>query len=186
MKRSVAVITLCVILFGGCAKRASTLYVNSDPPDGIEEAEEESSSSEDRSGIVVYICGAVKEPGVYELPAGSRVKDAVEAAGGMNEAADPTLTNQARLLSDGEQILVHERAKEGAAGPSANMQGIVNINQAGAEELTGLPGIGPSKAEAILAYREENGFFQNIEEITNVTGIGPSLFERIREKITVG
>ncbi len=165
----------------------------------------QSAGSEQTGSIFVYICGAVRMPGVYELEGGSRVYQAVQAAGGLTEDADTRLINQAQLLTDGQQITVYtvEEARTiqesgGIAGtdPSGNAasengasgdaaSGKVNINQAGEEELTTLPGIGEAKARAIISYREENGGFSSIEEIKNVEGIKDKLFSQISELIEV-
>ena len=114
--------------------------------------------------IFVYICGAVRSPGVYELPRGSRVFSAVEAAGGMTEEADSRLLNQAGILEDGQQITVYTKA-EAESLPSQEQSarsetaGKVNLNTASMESLMTLPGIGEAKARAILDYREEQGGF---------------------------
>lgn len=146
--------------------------------------------------IVVYVSGAVVRPGVYALPPGARVADAVEAAGGATAAADLIQLNLARRVHDEEQIHV---PREGdptrvlpttvtapAGDPSAGGgSSLVNINTAGLAELDALPGIGPGYAQRIIDYREANGPFRSVEEIQNVPGIGPSTFARIRDLICV-
>ncbi|MGI6011162.1 MAG: helix-hairpin-helix domain-containing protein [Ruminococcus sp.] len=157
----------------------------------LPEEEDENTASEEtnREKIVVHVCGAVVHPGVYELEGGSRAAQAVEAAGGLAEDAQEESLNQARLLSDGEQIrvLTKEEAENGAAAgedPNAS-DGKVNINTADLEGLSSLNGIGRTKAEAILAYREKQGSFENIEEIREVDGIGEKTYEKIKDSITV-
>ena len=139
-------------------------------------------------GITVYICGAVRKTGVYVLSDGSRVCDAVEAAGGLTPDADEKSLNQARILEDGEQITVLTAEETGGRMPEADVSGTgrVNINRAEAEELMTLRGIGSAKAGDIISYREEHGPFETIEDIMKVSGIKSSLFERIRDSITVG
>jgi competence protein ComEA len=142
--------------------------------------------------VVVHITGAVPRPGVYALPEGSRVQDAIAAAGGFLAEAEKTGINLAALLLDGEQLNIP--FIEGASpvlptpGPTviAATTELININTASQAELETLPGIGPTTAQSIIAYREQNGDFVSIEEIINVSGIGPGLYERIKDLITVG
>ncbi|MBO4883651.1 MAG: helix-hairpin-helix domain-containing protein [Lachnospiraceae bacterium] len=144
--------------------------------------------------IVVYICGCVQSPGVYELPAGSRVCDGLEAAGGFSDNADEKRINLAGVLSDGDMVFfpeVGEALAEGAsdyipdseAGSTSGAP--ININTAGEQALCSLPGIGSSKAQAIISYREEHGSFKDIKEIMNVNGIGENLFAQIKDLICV-
>lgn len=147
----------------------------------------------------VHVCGAVENEGVYGLPAGSRVIDGIKAAGGFCEGADSAYHNLAAILTDGQKVYVptteetkalsvEERVKgngtasHGEAGAGAQKRP-VNINTADTEELMTLSGIGKSKAEAILRYREKVGPFQKIEEIKNVSGIGDAMFEQIKDSI---
>ncbi len=138
-------------------------------------------------GIYVHICGEVKDPGVYELPEGSRIFEAVEAAGGFTEKAAQASLNQAQKLSDGVQIVILslEEAEEKARRERELAAGIVNLNTASKEQLMTLTGIGESRAEDILRYREESGGFQSIEEIMNVPGIKESAYLKIKDSITV-
>lgn len=150
--------------------------------------------------VVVHVKGAVYQPGIYSLPPTSRVEDAVQAAGGMLPEANSQAVNLASRLKDGDQVIVPLMAQalptsefasrtdpEGVPltdtepGPS----GPLNLNTATLDELQTLPGIGPTKAEAILDYRREHGGFQSIEELQNVTGIGPVTFEKLKDQITV-
>lgn len=149
--------------------------------------------------IWVYVSGAVRAPGVYELPEGSRLFEVLERAGGMTEAADQTFLNQAELLADGIQIQVWTKEEvasgiveketanaSGASGGSGNTSaGKVNLNTATKEELMTLPGIGEAKADSILTYRESAGSFQSIEQIKEIEGIKDGVFEKIKELITV-
>lgn len=125
--------------------------------------------------IMVYITGAVANPEqTLTLPPGSRVQDAIDAAGGTTETADLELVNLASILRDGDQIHVPEINQE-VALPTASGGGIVHINSATVEELDALPGVGPALAERIIAYRELNGPFTALEDLDHVEGIGPAL-----------
>ncbi len=155
--------------------------------------------------IFVYVCGAVVEPGVYELSEGSRCLDAVVAAGGFSEDADRNYVNLAALLTDGVKLqipTIEEVAGAmtgkidsfdggsapdvgGSSGAGSAGSGLININKASKEELTALPGIGNATAEKIVKYREEHGGFKALEDIMKVSGIKDKLFSRIREYITI-
>ena len=137
--------------------------------------------------LCVYVCGEVRAPGVYELPEGSRIVDAVEAAGGMTEAASGTWLNLAEPVSDGQKIEVpsETEASELEKEQQEVQSGLVNLNTASAEELMTLTGIGESKAEAILSYREEHGGFEKPEELMEIPGIKEGVFEKIRDQVTV-
>ena len=140
--------------------------------------------------IRVYVSGAVKRPDVYALPAGSIVKDAMEAAGGPAEEADLDRINLAAPLGDGLQVHFPRRG-EAAPTPQPGFNlaapaGPININTATPQQLETLPGIGPTLAQRIVDYRTANGPFKSIEDVKNVKGIGDSLFEKIKDSITVG
>ena len=140
--------------------------------------------------VCVHICGAVERPGVYELPAGSRVHDAVGMAGGMTDEADARALNLAELLSDGQQIIVYTAAEVEtgavpAGGTSSSSGGKVDLNRATKEELMTLPGIGEVKAEAILQYRSEHGSFAAVESLQEISGIGEKTFQRLAELVKV-
>ena len=139
--------------------------------------------------IFVDIKGAVKNPGVYQMKVGDRVKDALEAAGGLTEEADSQKVNLAKRLEDQMVIVVPkvgEEAEEIPAGETRNeatKEGKVNINTATVEELKTLKGVGEKKAEAIIEYRKKNGSFQTKEDLMKVRGIGKKLFESFQERI---
>jgi len=139
--------------------------------------------------IFVDIKGEVKKPGVYQMKAGDRVKDALEAAGGLTEEADSQKVNLAKRLEDQMVIVVPkvgEEAEEIPAGETRNeatKEGKVNINTATVEELKTLKGVGEKKAEAIIEYRKKNGSFQTKEDLMKVRGIGKKLFESFQERI---
>ncbi len=160
-------------------------WVSSDSYGLSEEIIEESSDSKAESEeCTIYICGAVKKPGVYSFPEGARVCDAVKAAGGMKKKALQDAVNQARMLSDGEQITIPSQSSKKKSTASEE-SGLVNINQATAEELMTLTGIGESKAQMIITYREENGPFHAIEDIMKISGIKEGVYNQIKENITV-
>ncbi len=143
----------------------------------------------------VHVTGAVLAPGVYELPAGSIVLDAITAAGGPLAEADQNALNLARLLRDGEQVLVPRQPTAGTpvegqalsapAATPATPSGPLNLNTATAAELETLPGIGPALAQNIVDYRAEHGPFAAIEDVLEVPGIGEGKFEAIRDLVTV-
>ena len=153
-----------------------------------DELDEEGVSSEDNTTekIFVHVCGEVKNPGVYELDAGSRVYEALEAAGGLTKNAADDSINQAELLNDGQKLEVVSKQEQKSQNDGTGMTdvGKVNINEASKEELMTLSGIGEAKADAIIRYRETNGHFQSIEEIMEIEGIKEGVFRKIEEKIT--
>lgn len=148
----------------------------------------------------VYICGAVVQPGVYVLPEDSRIYEVVELAGGLTEEAEATLVNQAETITDGMMLRIYTKDEAGeqeavgdqtAVGNGSSGQNVtvddgkININTATVTELMTLPGIGSSKAEAIVAYRKEHGDFSSIEELMEVPGIKEGIFQQMKEHIKV-
>jgi competence protein ComEA len=144
------------------------------------------------SRVIVHVAGAVRRPGVYRLPARSRVVDAVRRAGGARGRADLSALNLAAKLEDGRQVLVPLRAPagavapSGAAGPAAVAPAApVDLNTATPEQLDQLDGIGPGMAGRILDYRKEHGGFGSVEELGEVPGIGEKRMAALREKVRV-
>jgi competence protein ComEA len=131
--------------------------------------------------VFVQVAGEVKKPGVYELPYDSRVFDAVAAAGGLSVKANPASVNLARIVEDGEQIIVSDSQGVVPAGTIAK----VNINRATATEFDSLPRIGPTIAERIVDFRDKNGPFGSIDELGNVPGIGDTTLAGIRDQLTL-
>ncbi len=170
-------------------------------------AEDENfTEDEDRSEIAVtgevyvHVCGEVVNPGVYMLPAGSRIYEAIESAGGLREEAAGECLNQAAQVEDGQQIYVlskEEAAQSVTAGQSAARDqgtdsgaqrtddGKINLNTASKEQLMTLRGIGEAKAAAIISYREEHGGFQRIEELMEVEGIKEGVFNKVRDQVKI-
>lgn len=196
MKKILIIICILTAFFpAGCNNQAD-FYV-----EGEEEASEVSKMEhpENQNSIeetqdtkeeawYVHVCGAVNQPGVYELPAGSRVFEAVLAAGGLTEEADSSSVNQALQLVDGQMIYIKEQGEVTEfsetidVGPADQK---VNINTADAQELMSLSGIGQAKADAIIAYREANSGFGTIEDIMKIEGIKEGVFSKIKDSIKV-
>lgn len=137
--------------------------------------------------LQVHVAGAVEHPGVYALPRGSIVQDALRAAGGAAPDADLDRVNLAAELAGGERILVPAvvTAQAGSAAAAPPSDGLLNVNTATAEELETLPGIGPGLAQSIVQYRESHGTFEAVEDLLLVPGIGPSRLAQIRELVRV-
>jgi competence protein ComEA len=139
--------------------------------------------------VTVDVAGAVKRPGVFRLPAGSRVEDALQRAGGPTRRADLTQVNRAAKLEDGRQVLVPVRAPAAAAGSAAAPASTtapappVNLNTATLEQLDTLDGVGPATAQKILDYRQAHGGFGSIDELDQVPGIGAKRLAALREHL---
>lgn len=149
--------------------------------------------------LTVYVTGGINQPGVYALPPNSRVKDAIQASGGSSPSADVNAVNLAALLHDGEHLVI---PLTGETSPTPAVPGSsitpstpdspysaenpLNINSASQSDLEKLPGVGPTRAAAIIAYREANGPYNHVEDIQNVPGIGATTFEHLKAMITVG
>ena len=166
-------------------------------PQEIESQQTEQIEQPQPQSIVVDVKGAVQHPGVYPFTTENRIIDAIQAAGGYSEKADTRFINHAQKLSD-ELVIYVPVIGEGIEQPatvvmsggttstaSSGQEETVNINSATEAELTTLPGIGPSKAAAIIAYREENGQFASVEDLKNVSGIGDKTFEQLQQLIAV-
>ncbi len=138
--------------------------------------------------VYIDVAGKVKSPGVYQLPEGSRVIDAIEIAGGVRRGVDTSHINLARKLVDGEQVLITSK-KFQAITPSSGRKSIftgkVSINSGTKAQFDSLPGIGPVLAQRILDHRSKNGPFSQISDIQNVSGIGASIFAQIAERLTL-
>lgn len=154
----------------------------------------EAPAEKEKEDVVVDVKGAVERPGVYQLPAGSRVRDALAEAGGAGKKADLDRVNLAQPLADGMVVYIPRRGEKmpaffeagtAGSGPVGAGSGKININTASAAELETLDGIGPAKAEAILRHREEHGPFKNVRDLLEVPGIGEKTLEKFADQISV-
>lgn len=140
-------------------------------------------------GVMVHICGCVINPGVYEVPDGSRVYEVIGLAGGFAPGAAESFLNLAETVSDGQKLVVPslDEVESDPYGQAFadGVDGLININTADKGRLMTLPGIGETRAEAIIAWRETNGAFRTTEEIMQVSGIKEAAYEKIKQLITV-
>ena len=204
----VCLITACALLCCGCGDKGTAILIGETkesadvPAEGEQEASRASgqagtaaqsaasgeTASEARDTMIrVYVCGAVANPGVVEIPQGSRVEDALEAAGGFGAEAGREAVNLADWVSDGQKLYFPKEgeALEEIAAEAESTPGLVNINTADVAALCTLPGIGESRAQDIISYREANGGFGACEDIMKVSGIKTAAYEKIKDKITV-
>lgn len=205
MKRKIWMVLLWAFLLTtvSACNENKTVYLETSAGEGAGETEQEQTetdgtkeSSEEETQetlCYVYICGAVAKPGVYAVPSHARVYEVISLAGGLLAEAGEQAVNQAREVVDGEMIrvptkeeLIAGEAEQSFGDEGTEAQdGLIDINRADAAELMTLPGIGASKADSIISYREENGGFSSIEDIMNVEGIKEGVFNRIKEHIKV-
>jgi competence protein ComEA len=137
--------------------------------------------------LVVHVAGAVRDPGVYRLPDGSRVTDAIERAGGATGGGAPDAINLAAPLADGQQVTVPARVSSGsgpaAAGAAAAPDGPLSLGSATVEQLDTIDGIGPVTAASILEFRDERGGVASVDELDEISGIGPATMEALRARL---
>lgn len=205
-----AFVLMDCLLLTGCAGKQETVFLDGRYEEGVVQTQTScqgeaglNASDVDHEGwtqqehsCFIHVCGAVENPGVYELPAGSRIYEAVDAAGGFTQEASADFVNLAQVIADGDKIVIPttDQEKQAAFAPAGVIHetaqqendGKVNINTATKDQLCTLPGIGSSRAESIISYREEKGQFRSIEDIMNVTGIKEGAFEKIKDFIVVG
>ena len=153
---------------------------------------EEKEESPEQDLITVDVKGAVKSPGIYDLPVGSRVHDAVQKAGGLTEEADRKSLNLAQKVSDEALVYVPTKGEEAASqqatsgtSPSTSKEKKVNLNKASLEELKQVKGLGGKRAQDIIDHREANGKFKSVDELKKVSGIGAKTIEKLKDYVTV-
>jgi competence protein ComEA len=134
--------------------------------------------------IYVHVAGSVKSPGIYQLDSGTRVFDAVLAAGGFTSKANQSSVNMARALNDGEQLLVASTSSEAVFGGEMEST-LISLNQATSSQLEELPGVGPALAGRMVDWRTANGGFKSKEDLLNITGIGDKLFAAVKDLVTL-
>ena len=170
----VAFVSLVLVVVNRPEPPAGEFSINEQPSD----------SAAIEQYLYVHIVGEVVTPGMYQLPLGARLVDAVFAAGGLTEFADTSSVNLARELSDGEQVVVSSvNEKSETLGTSSG--GLISINRASDKELEELPGIGPALSARIIAWREANGGFKSIEDLLKVSGIGENLLSGLKDSATL-
>ncbi len=185
LREKIVVGTIVLLLITGAAWRAISPTVSRSGLAQAGQVELQQSPEEKTPELItVHIVGAVSSPGVYQLPAGSRVYQLLELCGGFSAEADQETLNQARPLLDGEQIQIKQTGESPQANSSVTSSKI-NINRATADELTALPGIGAVRAGQIVAHRDKHGYFNDIREIMDVSGIGETTFKNIADLITI-
>lgn len=172
--------------------QAEVAAVSKDSSSEKEVKKEEKEDSPEQDLITVDVKGAVKSPGIYDLPIGSRVHDAVQKAGGLTEEADSKSLNLAQKVSDEALVYVPTKGEEAvsqqaASGttPSTSKEKRVNLNKASLEELKQVKGLGGKRAQDIIDHREANGKFKSVDELNKVSGIGAKTIEKLKDYVTV-
>ena len=172
--------------------QAEVSAVSKDSSSEKEVKKEEKEESPEQDLITVDVKGAVKSPGIYDLPVGSRVHDAVQKAGGLTEEADSKSLNLAQKISDEALVYVPTKGEEAASQqaasgttPSTSKDKKVNLNKASLEELKQVKGLGGKRAQDIIDHREANGKFRSVDELKKVSGIGAKTIEKLKDYVTV-
>lgn len=172
--------------------QAEVAAVSKDSSSEKEVKKEEKEESTEQDLITVDVKGAVKSPGIYDLPVGSRVHDAVQKAGGLTEQADSKSLNLAQKVSDEALVYVPTKGEEAASQqaasgttPSTSKEKKVNLNRASLEELKQVKGLGGKRAQDIIDHREANGKFKSVDELKKVSGIGAKTIEKLKDYVTV-
>ena len=172
--------------------RTEVAAVSKDSSSEKEVKKEEKEESPEQDLITVDVKGAVKSPGIYDLPVGSRVHDAVQKAGGLTEEADSKSLNLAQKVSDEALVYVPTKGEEAASQqtasgttPSTSKDKKVNLNKASLEELKQVKGLGGKRAQDIIDHREANGKFKSVDELKKVSGIGAKTIEKLKDYVTV-
>ena len=172
--------------------QAEVATVSKDSSSEKEVKKEEKEEPLEQDLITVDVKGAVKSPGIYDLPVGSRVHDAVQKAGGLTEEADSKSINLAQKVSDETLVYVPSKGEEAASQqaasgttPSSSKEKKVNLNKASLEELKQVKGLGGKRAQDIIDHREANGKFKSVDELKKVSGIGAKTIEKLKDYVTV-
>ncbi|ORJ29328.1 helix-hairpin-helix domain-containing protein [Streptococcus oralis] len=172
--------------------QAEVVAVSKDSSSEKEVKKEEKEESLEQELITVDVKGAVKSPGIYDLPVGSRVHDAVQRAGGLTEEADSKSLNLAQKVSDEALVYVPSKGEAAASQqtasgttPSTSKDKKVNLNKASLEELKQVKGLGGKRAQDIIDHREANGKFKSVDELKKVSGIGAKTIEKLKDYVTV-
>ena len=172
--------------------QAEVAAVSKDSSSEKEVKKEEKDESLEQDLITVDVKGAVKSPGIYDLPVGSRVHDAVQKAGGLTEDADSKSLNLAQKVSDEALVYVPTKGEEAASQqaasgttPSSSKEKKINLNKASLEELKQVKGLGGKRAQDIIDHRETNGKFKSVDELKKVSGIGAKTIEKLKDYVTV-
>ena len=172
--------------------QAEVAAVSKDSSSEKEIKKEEKEESPEQDLITVDVKGAVKSPGIYDLPVGSRVHDAVQKAGGLTGEADSKSLNLAQKISDEALVYVPTKGEEAASQqtasgttPSTSKDKKVNLNKASLEELKQVKGLGGKRAQDIIDHREANGKFKSVDELKKVSGIGAKTIEKLKDYVTV-
>ena len=176
------VLAVAVLLVGARWVRSDHGVAQSEQSGGLEFQADQAPRGPATGDVVVHVAGAVREPGVYRLPAGSRVVDAVERAGGASGNALPDSLNLAARLADGQQVVVPSRSALSAAA-SAGGEGPISLGTATVSQLDEIDGIGPVTAQLIIDYRDSRGGISSIEELDEISGIGPATMSALRDSL---
>jgi len=169
-----AVVGFGIYVFASGSKSASPVIVSKS---------QNTQTTVQQPKIFVHIAGLVKKPGIYQLDSGSRVFDIVLLAGGFTSKANQASVNLARVLTDGEQIIVGKIGAQSASGTQSS--NLISLNSSSASQLEDLPGVGPALAGRIVDWREANGGYKTKEDLLNVAGIGDKLFASIKDLVTL-
>jgi len=185
--------SICLVTFSSCGKTSyldksqdsNSTKETSDKKNTDKDSSSKNTTSKTSGKCFVQVSGAVNSPGVYELSGEPRIFHAILMAGGLREDADVSSLNQAEKISDGQKIVIKTRDEAAMEAATSADDGKVNINTADAKTLMTLPGIGESKANSIIKYRESKGSFNSIEDIKNISGIKDGVYNKIADSIKV-
>lgn len=194
---SIIIVMILCIVFIKQKQNDNLFYIDSSETESNQNTEIKDEDAEERKIIFVHVIGEVEKPGLIDLSEGSRIFDAVEKTGGFTTNADITKINLAYVLEDGQKIVIpsveetkveesfndyiESDAGEGVIEEATTSSGKIDINSASQTEIETLPGIGPSLASKIIAYRNLNGKYKSVEDLKNVSGIGGSKYDNIKE-----